>query len=61
MDRRTLLKSLSALAISASFPLRLSAISNKNLIKPPRLQKGDTIGLKVEGDVNEGAEVFKEQ
>ena len=24
-------------------------------------KKGDTIGLKVEGDVNEGAEVFKEQ
>ena len=45
MDRRTLLKSLSVLTISASLPFQVMGKTKKNLIKPPRLQKGDTIGL----------------
>lgn len=44
MNRRTLLKSLSAVAITASIPIQLSG-KNNNLIKPFRLQKGDTVGL----------------
>ena len=45
MDRRTLLKSLGAIAISTSLPFQLPAKNNKKIIKPGRLQKGDTIGL----------------
>jgi muramoyltetrapeptide carboxypeptidase len=45
MDRRSLLKSLGAIAISTSFPLQSLAKKNKKIIKPGRLQKGDTVGL----------------
>lgn len=44
MNRRTLLKSLSVIAINATLPIQLSA-NNEAIIKPPRLQMGDTIGL----------------
>ncbi len=45
MDRRTLLKSMGALALTAATPLHSSAQLKHKIIKPFRLQKGDTIGL----------------
>jgi muramoyltetrapeptide carboxypeptidase len=45
MDRRALLKSLGTMAVTAMLPLKLAAKNKQTIIKPPRLQKGDTIGL----------------
>ncbi len=45
MKRRTLLKSIGAAAIGAVVSLPTNAKTTQEIIKPPRLQKGDTIGL----------------
>lgn len=45
MKRRNLLKSLGSIAIGSALPIKLTAQTNMNLIKPPRLAKGDTVGL----------------
>jgi len=45
MDRRTLLKSFGAITITSLIPFQSTAQTSKNIIKPPRLEKGNTIGL----------------
>lgn len=45
MNRRTLLKSMSAMVLAAATPFRVPAQIEKKIIKPPRLNKGDTVGL----------------
>ena len=45
MDRRTLLKSISAFTLASVLPFKINAGITKNIIKPPRLKKGDTVGL----------------
>jgi len=45
MDRRTLLKLIASVAVTSGLPFQSFAQSDKKLIKPARLQKGDTIGL----------------
>jgi muramoyltetrapeptide carboxypeptidase len=45
MNRRTLLKSIGAAAMIAAAPFNSRTQPNKKIIKPPRLQKGDMVGL----------------
>jgi muramoyltetrapeptide carboxypeptidase len=45
MDRRTLLKSMGVLAITAATPFKSFAQPTKEIVKPFRLRKGDTVGL----------------
>ena len=45
MDRRSVLKSIGSLTLATFTSFELQGQSSKNIIKPRRLRKGDTVGL----------------